>query len=360
MTGFRVLIIDAHREQRRRLRSLLAQLEPSLQVVDMPSGEEALLEYSRQKVDLVITGLRLPGMSGMELMERLRLRTPNQKVILITGKEASHPLELIRKAGAEAVLQKPVADEAFTAAVAACLGLEAPAAQTAARLEEPAPRPLTIGEQITNLRQKTKAAAVFLIGDSGKIMVQAGDYPPLQPGSPLMSDLLVASSAGGKITQALGLKTQALGYKAPQHLQVYAGGEAALLSAPVGRQYLLVLAAEPGAFQNWLQGIYPELQAAIQSLAQGLEQIGLEPLAQADLGGVAAAEALEEALDELEASDEQLEGLLSGVKAKKLAKEAEDYWDTVVKERPTGSLNADVLSYDEASRLGLAPEEGEE
>ena len=54
-------------------------------MVDVPSGEEALLVASRRPVDLLIADVRLPGISGLELMARVHKRNPELKTILITG-----------------------------------------------------------------------------------------------------------------------------------------------------------------------------------------------------------------------------------------------------------------------------------
>ena len=48
-------------------------------------GEEALDVLGKKNYDLVITDLKMPGMGGMEMVERLRTIAPGQKVMVITG-----------------------------------------------------------------------------------------------------------------------------------------------------------------------------------------------------------------------------------------------------------------------------------
>lgn len=49
------------------------------------NGEEALTEWEKFQPDLVISDIRMPKMSGFELASEIRKRSPEQKIILMTG-----------------------------------------------------------------------------------------------------------------------------------------------------------------------------------------------------------------------------------------------------------------------------------
>ena len=80
-----ILLVDDQRDIVRLLHSTLQTLGHKMDIVDAPSGEEALLEASRRKVDLLVTDYLLPGISGVELMRKIRMKSPEMKVIFISG-----------------------------------------------------------------------------------------------------------------------------------------------------------------------------------------------------------------------------------------------------------------------------------
>ncbi|HAM50030.1 MAG TPA: hypothetical protein DCP92_04810 [Nitrospiraceae bacterium] len=49
------------------------------------SGVQAIEEFGRQKVDVVLSDIRMSGMSGLELLDKLKEMNPEVPVILITA-----------------------------------------------------------------------------------------------------------------------------------------------------------------------------------------------------------------------------------------------------------------------------------
>lgn len=54
-------------------------------VLDVDSGEQALAVLERQRVDLLLTDVVMPGMDGLELLERARNLYPDLRAIIMTG-----------------------------------------------------------------------------------------------------------------------------------------------------------------------------------------------------------------------------------------------------------------------------------
>lgn len=49
------------------------------------SGEDALAKMDKEKSDLVVTDVRMPGISGIELANKLRENDPKMPIIVVTG-----------------------------------------------------------------------------------------------------------------------------------------------------------------------------------------------------------------------------------------------------------------------------------
>jgi DNA-binding NtrC family response regulator len=70
------------------------------------AGATAL--YERERPDLVLLDLHLPGLSGLELLDRLRARDPDATVIMLTGHGDIATAVRAMRLGAENFLTKPV------------------------------------------------------------------------------------------------------------------------------------------------------------------------------------------------------------------------------------------------------------
>ena len=70
----RVLIVDDEASVRKVMAAIFAQL--GLPCETVASGEEALLILETHLIDAVISDLQMPGMSGMELLAKVRQNYP--------------------------------------------------------------------------------------------------------------------------------------------------------------------------------------------------------------------------------------------------------------------------------------------
>ena len=86
-------------------------------VLQAYDGQEALEALERAKregspVDLVVTDLLMPRLSGLDLAERLAAGTERVPVVIISGYADAALEEAVRKSGCE-LLEKPFTAEAF-------------------------------------------------------------------------------------------------------------------------------------------------------------------------------------------------------------------------------------------------------
>ena len=100
-----VLVVD---DEPLNLRVLRGFLEDRWTVHEATSGEEALAIVEKVPLDVVVADQRMPGMTGVELLERLRTIRPDVAGIVLTAYTDMASLELaINRAGAFRFLRKP-------------------------------------------------------------------------------------------------------------------------------------------------------------------------------------------------------------------------------------------------------------
>jgi CheY-like chemotaxis protein len=116
---FRVLIVDDSGINRELFQ---AYLEPmGYRTRTAGSGTEALEILDRETVDLLVTDLGMPGMSGKQLAERAKRIRPDLPVILVSGWAHQEEEKTMKDSGIDALLSKPCTAEQFQRAVASAL-----------------------------------------------------------------------------------------------------------------------------------------------------------------------------------------------------------------------------------------------
>jgi len=115
MAGERILVVDDE-EMIRDLCSHILVSEGYV-VSTMPSGEAALAELGRNPSDLLITDIKMPGMDGLELFERVKKLNPDIVTIFITGHGSLDTAIESLMRGVEGFVLKPFTQEELTDAV---------------------------------------------------------------------------------------------------------------------------------------------------------------------------------------------------------------------------------------------------
>jgi DNA-binding NtrC family response regulator len=103
---FRLLVVDDEKNIRE---GLAASLEmDGYEVATAGDGKEGLRRFGKGDIDLVITDLRMPGLSGEELLRHIDAESPGVPVIVLTGHgTVENAVEAMRQ-GAWDFLTKPV------------------------------------------------------------------------------------------------------------------------------------------------------------------------------------------------------------------------------------------------------------
>ena len=117
----RVLFVDDLPELRRLFRRNLTRA--GHRVVEAESAKVALALVQQLEFDVVVSDVRMPDMSGVELLRDLQQLDPDLPVVLTSGSpDAVAPFEA-RELGAYAYLVKPVSFEAMRETVTKALDL---------------------------------------------------------------------------------------------------------------------------------------------------------------------------------------------------------------------------------------------
>src|SRR5512134_888690 len=195
-----ILLVDDQRDIVRLLHSTLQTLGHELDIIDAPSGEEALLEASQRKIDLLVADYLLPGISGVELMHKVKARHPGLKTIFISGFHERKARTEMLNAGAVAIFDKPIPMADFLDAVERSLGLVRTIfpLESARGAEE---HRQSLSELLIDFRQKIRADAIFLISDRARVIARAGDLYDSSMEVSMLSALMAIFSAGLKVSK---------------------------------------------------------------------------------------------------------------------------------------------------------------
>jgi CheY-like chemotaxis protein len=104
----RILLVDDDEFVREIFHRILVQA--GYEVEDALNGEDALRVYASRPSDVVIADIVMPGMDGIEMVRDLRRLHADVKIIAMSGGghgKTGEYLDLARRLGANATLQKP-------------------------------------------------------------------------------------------------------------------------------------------------------------------------------------------------------------------------------------------------------------
>ena len=106
MTRTKLLLVDDEEDfisalsERLRLRNFETNVAKS--------GAQALLEIERDRPDIVLLDLKMPGMDGMETLAKIKSIDPSIEVIMVTGSVDRAIGEAALRAGASGHIIKPI------------------------------------------------------------------------------------------------------------------------------------------------------------------------------------------------------------------------------------------------------------
>jgi len=272
---FRVLIVDDHQEIRTVLRANLETLEVDLELIDVPTGEEAIVEVVGTGVDLMIADVGLPGLSGVELYRKLKSTYPDMKVIIITGLEDEEVRQEIAELDLEAFFFKPLRMPEFLNAVRNSLGLDPVEDEPEEALIKLRKKNLhkDVTNRIADLRGELGAISIVVMEDGGVIGAETGVMPDSIYETHVIPLLLTVFGTTNKISFYLGNENS-------KSTWYFAGDKYDVFWSQINAKYGMVIITNPIEQNNDLTWVLTTVELAIQEVEMiiaGLEDSGAKP-----------------------------------------------------------------------------------
>jgi CheY-like chemotaxis protein len=312
-------------------------------VVDVPSGEEALEEISRGPVDLLVADLKLPGISGLDLLAQARELNPRLRAILITGHPSHEARAKAEELGVIAFMPKPIRTSYFLEAVERALSMSQATLKQSDVYDTSMVRLI---ERLKVMQGELGAEAVILLDDRGHILARSDQGVDLNLESALPA-LMTAFRAGLKVS---GLLEALL----PTNFQYFDGDTHDMYLTNVGAYYGLLIIYRGKQEAGQMGTVVHYGRQAVSELLEYLSRIG-------------APGSLDRAIKEGEWDREEVAGeeAAADIDLESVAKESEGqdanvFWEEAASDPTSYTLaNGDALTYEQAKKLGLLPEDQE-
>lgn len=113
----RILIADDHAIVRRGLKDILLDAFPSAAITEVSDAEGLIQKITKEKYDVVITDLSMPGRSGLEALQQIKAYDAKLPVLVLSVYPEEQYAVRVLKAGAAGYLNKEMAPEELVTAM---------------------------------------------------------------------------------------------------------------------------------------------------------------------------------------------------------------------------------------------------
>jgi CheY-like chemotaxis protein/predicted regulator of Ras-like GTPase activity (Roadblock/LC7/MglB family) len=265
-----ILVVDDHFEMLEFLRSMLQVSNKDHQVLAVPSAEEALLELRLTNFDLLISDVRLPGMSGFDLVRRARRLRPDIPVVMITAYSTEQGRAEADELGILRYFEKPLdTDGVLTVVHRALYGEQEPTplAPVAAVTEVQVNLTDDMERRLDGLRADTGAFGLLLVA-GGHVVYESGGHRGLHPDR-------IATIVNQKMGHSSMLAEELGGGDTAFNLLYQSGERYEIYTVNIGRSYFVTLLFEASARRGRIGTVWVFVQRAVKDLAQILPKLEL-------------------------------------------------------------------------------------
>ncbi len=175
MTQRRVLVVEDEPSVAQTLCQVLALPQGGEHYVEScNSGDAALGRLRQAHFDLLVTDLRMPDMTGLDLLEQVRHVSPTTRGILITAFGSPEIEQRAYQLAVAAYLTKPFSLRQFIETVRYALNLAPTAPRRLVAFSEHGL--CAVQQRIESLRIDVRALGVMLLDQSGQLLTECGQH----------------------------------------------------------------------------------------------------------------------------------------------------------------------------------------
>jgi two-component system, OmpR family, KDP operon response regulator KdpE len=165
-----ILVVDDEPQIRRVLRSTLST--HGYVIIEAKTGEEALDSMRKERPDLILLDMNMPGMGGIEACRQIR-RTSDAPIIMLTVRNAERDKVAALDAGADDYVVKPFGIEEVLARIRAALRRYSPGDTLPSFVSKDLTidfetRQMTVRDRIVHLTPKEYDVLKHLVANQGK------------------------------------------------------------------------------------------------------------------------------------------------------------------------------------------------
>ena len=202
-------------------------------VTTAQNAHEALKQIREQEFDVVFTDIKMPGMDGVELAERVKSSRPWTPVVIITGFGTTENESRAKAAGVSDFMRKPLSPEMIEASAAKAMAAPVLSVVPAPEISSGEALPVEVLEKQNGFRSLALALAAPFIGLAYAVLL------------PLIGIAMLAWIGGKALVQTQAAK------KAPTYLK----NVALFFAAPfIGLVYAMSLPLVGIAVLAWSAG----------------------------------------------------------------------------------------------------------
>lgn len=116
-----IMMVDDSATLRALLHRTLMEIDNTLELVEFPTGDEALEYHALKSVDMFLLDINMPGKDGIETLIDLKKTCPDCFVVMVTANKSNNWVIKAKKFGANGYIAKPFSPDKLIRVLDSCV-----------------------------------------------------------------------------------------------------------------------------------------------------------------------------------------------------------------------------------------------